>query len=162
MCGVLDSISSNIAVLDSRGEIVAVNQAWQNFTRVNSGSDKLISRTGIGSNYLAICEKSASLGCSDGEKVFRGIRDVLQSRIDRFELEYPCHSPMEQRWFTLSVTPLDHTNRGVVISHTNITARKVAEQTNQRSREMLRLVLDNIPQGVFGKIGIPGIWVAIR
>jgi len=25
----------------------------------------------------------------------------------RFQLTYPCHSPTEQRWFLLTVTPLE-------------------------------------------------------
>jgi diguanylate cyclase (GGDEF)-like protein len=45
-----------------------------------------------------------------------------------FQQEYACHSPLEQRWFTMTVTPLTQDGRiGAVITHTNLTERKLME-----------------------------------
>jgi hypothetical protein len=44
------------------------------------------------------------------------------------ELKYPCPSPDTRRWFLISVTPIAETTATVVVSHVNITRRKVAEQ----------------------------------
>jgi diguanylate cyclase (GGDEF)-like protein len=44
-----------------------------------------------------------------------------------FELEYPCHSPTESRWFLGRVTPIGVEQGGAVVSHLNITARKLME-----------------------------------
>ncbi len=57
----------------------------------------------------------------------QGIQAVLSGRQASFILEYPCHSPDAQRWFSLSVTPLGAGGQGVVVSHTNITARHLAD-----------------------------------
>jgi diguanylate cyclase (GGDEF)-like protein len=42
-------------------------------------------------------------------------------------MEYPCHSPKENRWFIGRVTPLQISQIGAVISHTDITDRKLLE-----------------------------------
>ncbi len=44
---VLDSLAANIAVLDSSGEIVAVNSGWQDFAAVNHMRN---SEIGVGTN----------------------------------------------------------------------------------------------------------------
>jgi diguanylate cyclase (GGDEF)-like protein len=62
------------------------------------------------------------------------LREVLRGDRDLFEIEYPCHSPGERRWFLAQVTPLRRRssaagtdNFGAVISHVNITDRKLVE-----------------------------------
>src|SRR5690606_25745160 len=53
---------------------------------------------------------------------------LIGGKIDSFQLEYPCHSPTEKRWFIAHVSrfPDDGVLR-IVISHENITGRKMAE-----------------------------------
>jgi signal transduction histidine kinase len=41
-----------------------------------------------------------------------------------FRLEYACHSPTQQRWFAMAVTPLNVENPGVVVTHTDITEQR--------------------------------------
>jgi PAS domain S-box-containing protein len=123
---VIDSMLEHIAVLDREGNIVATNDAWNRFARKNCspGSEQSV---GLGSNYLKICLCEGE-GESEGEKVYRGIKDVLENRADYFTLEYPCHEPNgEERWFLLHVTPLAETD-GAVVSHLNITKRKTMER----------------------------------
>ncbi|MFO0937381.1 MAG: PAS domain S-box protein [Gemmataceae bacterium] len=150
--GVLDSMTAHIAVLDRTGKIVAVNESWKMFNSesldINQNS---VPRTDVGTNYLEICDNSAGLGCDEAAQAAFGIRQVIDGIAKRFVLEYACHTPGEDRWFTMSVTPLDHTSGGVVVSHTVITALKLAEEESRQSRAMLQMVLDNIPQGVFWK-----------
>jgi len=50
-----------------------------------------------------------------------------------FYFEYPCHSPDEKRWFMMRVTCLkDNSGSLFVISHHNITLRKLAEERAER------------------------------
>jgi len=149
-CSVLDSMTAHIAVLNADGAIVAVNESWRVFADKNSATSGPAPRTGVGTSYLDVCDESASRGCTEAATAVAGIRSVLDGSTDRFACEYPCHSPDEPRWFAMNVTRFAHA-AGVVVTHTNITDRKFAEDETQRSREMLRLVLDNIPQGVFWK-----------
>ena len=128
---VLDSLLDQIAVLDKDGEIIVVNKSWVNFSIENNGdSDK----TGIGNNYLTVCS----------EKVQDGIMQVLKGTKDHFNYEYPCHSDRELRWFLLRVTPIKiNQNNGAVVSHVNITDRKLAEIQLERNEQLYRHIAEN-------------------
>lgn len=129
---VLNSMTAHIAVIDTSGVIIAVNESWRRFAAQNNchASD-------LGRNYLAICE-SAPDACE-------GIRDVLQGVRPDFHLDYPCHSAQQQHWFEMSVTPLGTTVQyGAVIAHTNITERHVLREallrdTVLREQEAIKL-----------------------
>jgi len=122
---VLDSMQEHIAVLDRSGNIVAVNRAWDDFARDNGGA--VCSRSGVGSNYLNACEKSSGKNGEEGPIVCAGIKDVLSGLLEHFTLEYPCHSPTRQRWFLLQVSPLSRERGGAVVTHLDITDRKLSE-----------------------------------
>ena len=78
----------------------------------------------VGANYLAVCEAGASLSAEGAVNALEGIRAVLDRSLPSFSLEYPCHSPKKKRWFNMSVNPF---RDGVVVSHTDISGRKQAE-----------------------------------
>ncbi|MDP3590031.1 MAG: PAS domain S-box protein, partial [Methylobacter sp.] len=75
-----------------------------------------------------------------------GIEAVLAGEQETFYLEYPCHSPNQQRWFYMKVSPLQGSRRGVVVSHKNITERKKAEEVahaaSQYARSLIEASLD--------------------
>lgn len=52
----------------------------------------------------------------------KGLRSVLEGSIPSFSMEYPCHSPTEQRWFVMNVAPVSGEEFGAVVSHVNISA----------------------------------------
>ena len=100
---VLDSLDSEIAVVDRSGEIVSVNDAWRRFALQN---DAAIRDVGVGTNYLSVCKSAAGVDAGYARQAFHGIRQVLDGDRDLFTLEYPCHSPTEERWYLLHVVPL--------------------------------------------------------
>ncbi len=125
---ILDSISAEITVLDRSGVIMAVNQPWRRFALENGiESGQPAPHTEIGTNYLAACQLGAGFTPDQTLNARDGIQSVLDGRLPSFSLEYPCHSPEQQRWFSMSATPLGTEGRGVVVAHTNITERKIAE-----------------------------------
>jgi PAS domain S-box-containing protein len=145
---VMDSLASNIAVLDADGVIVAINEPWQTFARDNS--DPAASPNHIGMQYLSVCKESIGRDDDEGaEAAFIGINSVLNGEQDQFSLEYPCHSPDVKRWFILNVSGLKGLRHGVVISHTNITERKQIELALLESESKFRSYIDNSPDGVF-------------
>lgn len=144
---VLDSMNAHIAVLDVEGGIVAVNATWRLFAEMNSTPAGLAPRTGVGTNYLEICDESASQGCEEGERAATGIRQVLAGSTDRYTFEYPCHSPEMQRWFLMSVTRLDN-GRGAVVTHTNISERKQSEQFLRFQHALLSSQAEASPDGI--------------
>ncbi len=125
----LDAIPDATAVVDGAGAIVAVNRAWRMFT-VDNGGDP--ARTSVGTNYLDVCARSAADGCADAVAVTAGLRAVMDGHTVESDLEYPCPSPEVGRWFVLRVTPIDGPERRMLISHVNISRRKLAEQDMER------------------------------
>lgn len=128
---VLDSLPDQIAVLDKEGKIMAVNKAWVNMSIENGGD---LQKTGIGNNYLSVCP----------EEVRDGILQVLTGENNNFSYEYPCHSMNELRWFLLRVTPFHmNQNNGAVVSHINITDRKLVEIQLERNEQLYRHIAEN-------------------
>ena len=122
----LDSLDDQIVVIDSTGKIIYVNRSWNRFGTENGYPAGF---SWIGVNYLAACEASAKRRDRDARLVCDGVRLVLSKQTDRFHHEYPCHSPTEQRWFIMRISALREVGEGYfVISHVNITERKLAEE----------------------------------
>lgn len=116
---IMDALPEHIAVVDPTGIIVMINAAWRRFARANG--DVELTHSGIGTNYLDVCQASNS---DDGEvatRAVRGLRSVLEGSVPSFTLEYPCHSPTEERWFVMNVAPILGDELGAVVSHVNIT-----------------------------------------
>ncbi|HJQ35567.1 MAG TPA: diguanylate cyclase [Thermoanaerobaculia bacterium] len=134
---VLNALSANIAVLDAQGTIVAVNDAWIRFARANDAKDE---GCYVGSDYLAICEEALQQTDDDElQQTVGGLRAMLEGASRQFSIEYPCHSPAEQRWFHLRATRLQDAARpGIVVAHEDITQRKRAEQILAATERELR------------------------
>ncbi len=124
---VYHSLDEQIAVIDAAGTIVDVNLAWEKFGAENGMPGSYDCR---GKNYLETLACSADAGDSFTEGAMQGIADVLAGRRDSFYCEYPCHSAHEKRWFTMRVSALHGIEHKAlfVISHHNITQRKLAEE----------------------------------
>lgn len=123
---ILNTVTEHIAVIDKRGNIQYVNLSWDKFSQNNDYSPK---STWSNINYLETCDKSAALGDTLAQDTASGIRKVINNEEKEFYIEYPCHSPSEQRWFMMRVTPFQFNDESYyVLSHQNITERKLAEE----------------------------------
>lgn len=121
---ILESLTAEICVIDVTGNIRYVNHAWKNFGNDNDCPVSIWP----GVNYLEVCKKAAAEGDEYGAKALGGIRKIMNGQEDSFYFEYPCDSPDIKRWFMMRVTSLKISgNIFFVISHNNITARKLAE-----------------------------------
>ena len=120
----LDAVADNAAVLDARGTIVLTNAAWRQYAMAYSPKPgEIASRSDVGVNYLEVAARSSNPHDKSLEAL-QGIRDVLSGKIEAFSLVYPCHTPAEQFWFTMTVTPLDWKGeRGALVMHTDTTPR---------------------------------------
>jgi signal transduction histidine kinase len=134
---ILDSVTSEIVVLDADGVIIAVNEPWRRFALENGVEPgKPAPFTEVGANYLTACRKSYGSASDDAAlKSLEGIQAVLSGSLPAFSLEYPCHAPGRERWFTMNVTPLRPVSFGVVIVHTDITERKIIEDALKKARD---------------------------
>lgn len=126
----LNSVTAEIAVLDRDGVILAVNEPWRRFALDNGREPRKPGPSAdVGTNYLAVCQPGKGFATDGTVEACDGIRAVLDGRLPSFSLEYPCHSPQEKRWFSMSVTPLGEAAAGgVVVAHTNISKRRQTEE----------------------------------
>ncbi len=139
---IIDSLGHAVAVLDGGGTIIRVNRAWREFAADNGGGERL--RDGVGLNYLEVCGAVIAAGPGAAEAL-AGIRAVLGGETESFGLEYPCDSPLEQRWFSMRVSPLQEGSGGAVVSHIDISGRKMVEirmAIDQRHQAVLRQLLE--------------------
>jgi DNA-binding NarL/FixJ family response regulator/signal transduction histidine kinase/PAS domain-containing protein len=122
----LNSLSAHIAILDEKGWIVATNRAWQRFA---SSNPPTTTSAWPGTNYLEVCDTATGDGSEAAHDFARGIRGVISGRLETFELEYPCHSPDEKRWFVGRVTRFpDTVPTKAVVAYEDVTERKLAEE----------------------------------
>jgi len=121
----LNSLSAHVAILDESGAVVFVNKAWREFAVAN-GADSNVAE---GANYLDVCDSATGAEAEQAAAFAEGLRSVLSGRQEEFALEYPCHSPTEQRWFVGRVTRfLAGGPPRAVVAHENVTKRKRAEE----------------------------------
>ncbi|KFB75495.1 MULTISPECIES: PAS domain S-box protein [Candidatus Accumulibacter] len=139
---ILDSLSAHVAVLDGDGKILAVNQAWLRFAAENGGEMSLADP--IGADYRAVC-----LATAEGLAAWAGIATVLAGHRDYFELEYPCHSANQKRWFRMRVDPLRSERGGVVVAHEDISSSRNLADTLHTERQRLANIIAGTDVGTW-------------
>ena len=148
----LDCLPQHIAILDGTGRIVHVNKAWRSFAETNGGNTETYC---VGLLYAEAC-----VGSEESDHLQQPeILAIIEGRSPGLSFDYPCHSPTEQRWFKVDITPLSGGEPGAVVAHTNITARMQVDQTLVQAREaaeqalhsleesghFIQVITDNIP-----------------
>jgi len=142
----LDAMAAHIAILNTNGEIIAVNKAWRDFADSNGFKDTTY---GVGTNYLAVCDASAALRSKDAPLVAQGIRDVAAKQMEDFELEYPCHSPTSKRWFVVRVSRFEwEDDVRLIVAHQNVSELRQAHIDLATSQERIKAILDNVNNGI--------------
>ena len=130
---ILESLTSQIAVVGEDGTILAVNHAWRDYNEARETNGQ----SGVGSNYLDACRSAYGDERATAIAVAEAIRDVAAGRVPRFEIEYPCDCQSSRQWFRCRISPfVGEGPRRVVVSHYDITALKLTED-RLRSRERM-------------------------
>ncbi|RJP43897.1 MAG: PAS domain S-box protein [Desulfobacteraceae bacterium] len=143
----VDGLSAHIAVVDEHGEIILTNKAYRDFGERNGIEPHAVSE---GTNYLAVCDTASGEYSEEAKPFAEGIREVLSGKRQSFELEYPCHSPDEKRWFIGRVTPFAGEGpRIVIIAHENITEQKRAEDRRQEGFDLLKKLARLVPGVIY-------------
>jgi PAS domain S-box-containing protein len=143
---VLDNLPARVAIIDESGAIVAVNRAWHEFATPNG----VAAGAAEGANYLRVCEAATDDGAREAARFAEGIRSVLLGKRQEFTIEYACHSPGERRWFVGRVGRLLVGDaQWAMITHEDITGRKLAEEEVLRSESRNKVMLEAIPDLMF-------------
>jgi PAS domain S-box-containing protein len=130
---IMEALPAHIVLLDRDGIIFNVNARWRAFANDNGMKAPL---HGLGASYLDACDAADGPDAASAAQAARGIRAVLAGGLQTFVLEYPCHSPSEERWFLLRAAALGGGLDGAIILHFDITAKVRA------ARDLALLSLD--------------------
>ena len=136
---VLSSLTDQVAVMSRDGTIIAVNKAWDDFAKQPCEVKSEI--CSVGSNYIHVCETAVSGGEQIVRKTINGIRSVFNKEVYSYHQEYPCFSPSKKSWFILNVLPFSGDDTKVVITHQDITQKKIAEDNLSLTTEKLKSTL---------------------
>ena len=91
-------------------------------------------------SYVEHCHAAAAAGVSAAHDVIEGIEAVLAGTSAGLTIEYRARPVSVDRWFSVTVVPLGGGDGGAVVTHTEISARRRAEHSAQRSRDELAQV----------------------
>jgi two-component system cell cycle sensor histidine kinase/response regulator CckA len=143
---VLNALPAHVALLDTQGVIVSVNDTWPQFASANAMGR---SAHEVGANYLEIWDNVTGPESAAGHQIAAGIRSVLSGREKTYSIEYRSDSPTAQCWFLMTVTALaaDHP-AGAVVMHLDITPRRQSEDVLRESEERFAAAFEHAPIGV--------------
>lgn len=137
---ILASLPSLVRVLDPQGNILSVNSSRNVFASSAGVSEEV--RPGL--NYFDICRRAAEEGSRHAEAALKGLQQVC-SEGGHFEMEYLSRADGVERWFHMSAVPLATRQGGVVVTHTDVTERKLTELDLRESERRFRLMADSAP-----------------
>ncbi|APX97443.1 histidine kinase dimerization/phospho-acceptor domain-containing protein [Natronorubrum daqingense] len=144
-----DALPFEIALVDTAGTIVYANETWVEFGDANGNTHDTC---WVGENYLRVCRRADD---STATLVADGIEALLAGTRTHFQLEYPCHSPDEYRWFHLEATSLTHDGeRYALLAHVDITARKQAELQRDTQIEQLKTIVTVLSHDIRNPLGV--------
>lgn len=137
---IINALPEHIAVIDCSGRIRVTNHAWEIFAAQNGAANS--PTVAVGANYLEVCQRSINDGDEYAERALNAITAVLTGRSPSAVMDYPCHSPTEQRWFSMHIVGFNSSGENaVVVSHANVTRRTLAaKEVSHRSKNLLNLV----------------------
>lgn len=123
MSSIFNALPANVALINSAGEIVSVNDAWR---RSSDGDDFIGASYGIDDNYIEIAERT---GGEDGRRITKAIRSILAGQARDYSTEYCLGSSENKRWLRVIITKENsNPDSGIVLMHIDITDRVNAEQ----------------------------------
>jgi len=139
---ILDALPAHVALLDTWGTIISVNRGWRAFASANALQGP---QYAIGVNYLDICDSVRGGDAAEARQAAAGIRAVLAGTAHDFSAEYPCHSPTQQRWFLMTVTPLAPSHStGAVVMHLDMTSTRLADESRRNAELKFRQMAESI------------------
>jgi signal transduction histidine kinase/PAS domain-containing protein len=132
MSALINALPSPVAVLDRRGDIVAVSEAWKRFALAKRGVS--LADCSVGQNYLELCRLASGPTAKAAHEVYQAIHAILCGEKSQLTVEYPYQIADEQRWVSLQAVPTWPGMQGAVIEQVDVTAGKRAEAERDQLR----------------------------
>lgn len=140
LAGILSSFRASVALVDSKGIILATNPKWHNFQDTNP----FIRGLGPGDDYFVACRQILASTESRLSTVALGIQSALQGKLPTLTLEYQHGDLEEMRWYGLQVTAPDG-GQGIpgVIVHADITEKMRLQRSLRRIENLFKITTEN-------------------
>jgi PAS domain S-box-containing protein len=135
-----ESLSFHVVVLNRDGTITYASKLRDQL-RIDQ---PLLNHLAIGTNYLEVCRRAASVNDNNAKEALYGIENVLAGQFPNFSMEYPCDAVEGRRWFAVQVDPMPPDHGGVVISHADITQRKQADEALRNALNEVRKLKEQL------------------
>lgn len=136
--GILNSLSTRIAVLDGQGVIVAINKAWERFGEARV--DLYGAPAAIGENYLELLRIAGERGHPLGKRALDEVRAVIERRTPFVSIEYELPVQGGTRWYVARAMPLDESTDGAVVSHEDVTDRMLSHLALREANKRLQVL----------------------
>jgi len=142
----VDGLSARICVLDAKGVLLSVNEAWRVFVAENPSVAELPK---VGENYVEACHAEAKV-CADMARFVAGLRQVLAGERTQFEMRYPGQTTRGQRWFIARVTrSVGRGEERVIVADEDVSSEVEAEHRISNLNERLSLAIRGPGWGVW-------------
>lgn len=143
---VLASLSAQILVIEEDGMVLTVNKPLDDFLIEFGFLNK--NDTSLGRNYFKLLHAVLSSNPLLADSFENGVHMVFKNQLSVFEIECPVHINEATRWFSLCVVPLEIDSDKVVISHQDITSRKVISENLKISEIKYRRLFESAQDGI--------------
>jgi PAS domain S-box-containing protein len=144
--GILNALPAHVALLDSEGMILEVNDPWRRFATAGGLQSPDFA---VGANYLQVCDGAGPGWRDEARAIAAGVRRVLAGEAAEFSFEYPCCSPLQERWFRLVVSPLrQFESSGAVVMHVDITQQKLDQASVKEVSKRLETLIEQANVGI--------------
>ena len=125
----LDAAAISIGILDEEGRLLAVNAPWRREVDLLGLGPEWSSP---GSPYVTVLETRGEPEAEVYAECAQGIREIMSGARERFSMEASEETSEERRWYFTEVTAFGSGSvRRVVVTYSDITARKRAEEAAQ-------------------------------
>ncbi|URA09588.1 sensor histidine kinase [Thermospira aquatica] len=139
----IDTLPFQMAVLDEKGVIRMVNEAWRVFARENG-----LQGDEIGVNYLEVTKWGAQTE-ETARQVLELLERVLKGEDGGGVVEYPCHSPTQRRYFHVHINGFTYDGRRwVLVAHENVTAEVLNREKEELALRRFQKLFTHMQEGV--------------
>jgi diguanylate cyclase (GGDEF)-like protein len=121
---VLDALPSPTVLVDPEGRVLLTNSAWE--AAVETVGDDRIER-GAGGDYFAMVRRAC--GSVVGRRMVASLRALSRGERTSVAMDYSVKHPAGTRWYHLQASRVGEDGQ-IVITHTDVTDRVLAEQTS--------------------------------
>jgi signal transduction histidine kinase/transcriptional regulator with GAF, ATPase, and Fis domain len=118
-----DQLPAALAVLDTGGQVVAVNASWR---RARAREPAPAIAADVGTNYVAACTALAGTNWPAGRPIVAALRAVMSGASERTSADYERAGPAGPQRFYLQFSRLDAAGR-VLVEHQDVTDRRRVE-----------------------------------